>query len=260
MGVRLLRGLWYISGMKKFSGFSREMPAFFRALERNNKRDWFGPRKGHFEEHVRGPMVELVTLLNEEMRRFSVDHVAEEPGKLLYRIYRDTRFSKDKTPYKTHLGTTFAHRTLSRHGGAGYYFEISHRYVGIAGGVYMPGPEELLAIRKAIAAKPREFLEVFGGAKTKRMFGALQGEKLKRLPKAWADRADAAEGEFLKYKQFYWWVELPAEVAMTPKLPGVLTAHFKAMSESLGWFNRAILAARRAEKDNEGPKRPEPMW
>ncbi len=80
------------------------MPAFFRGLERNNCRDWFTPRKQLFETHIRAPMVELVTLLNQRLRDFAADHVADEPAKLLYRIYRDTRFSRDKTPYKTHLG------------------------------------------------------------------------------------------------------------------------------------------------------------
>lgn len=110
-------------------------------------------------------MVELDTLLNGRLKDFALEHVAIEPAKLLYRIYRDTRFFKDKTPDKTHLGATFAHSKLPRHGGAGYYFEVSHRCVGIAGGVYMPGLEELQAIRAAIAAKPEAFLAIFEDSK-----------------------------------------------------------------------------------------------
>jgi uncharacterized protein (TIGR02453 family) len=244
----------------RFTGFPREMPAFFRGLERNNRREWFAPRKELFEAKIRAPMIELVTILNDQFRTFSLDHVAEEPARLLYRIYRDTRFSKDKTPYKTHLGATFAHRTLPRHGGAGYYFEISHRYVGIAGGVYMPGPEELLAIRSAIAARPAEFLKLLSNPSTRKMFGALQGESLKRLPKPWQKHADAPEAEHLKRKQFFWWIELPASIALTPRLPAILTRHFRAMHESLQWFNRAILAHHRRNQDESRPERPAPMW
>src|SRR3982750_171347 len=131
----------------RFSGFPPQMPTFFRALEKNNDRAWFVPRKALFEEQVRAPMIALVTILNDRMRKLSPDHVGDDPARLIYRIYRDTRFSKDKTPYKTHLGATFRPRSLSRHAGAGFYFEISHRWVGIAGGVYMPGPEDLAAIR-----------------------------------------------------------------------------------------------------------------
>src|SRR5438094_32423 len=102
-----------MSTRKKFPGFSRHMPAFFRALEKNNDRAWFAPRKALFEQEIRTPMIALVTQLNDRMRTLSPDHAADDPARLLYRLYRDTRFSKDKTPYKSHLGATFPHRTLS---------------------------------------------------------------------------------------------------------------------------------------------------
>src|SRR5947207_2932900 len=101
---------------KKFPGFSKQMPAFFRGLEKNNEREWFAAHKEIFEAQARGPMMELAGRLNEAMKKISAEHVSAEPGRLLYRIYRDTRFSKDKTPYKTHLGATFPHRILTRHG------------------------------------------------------------------------------------------------------------------------------------------------
>src|ERR1035437_4452275 len=169
----------------RFPGFPRQMPTFFRGLEKNNRRDWFAPRKELFATYIPTPMVELVTLLNERLRTFAPEHVAGEPAKTIYRIYRDTRFSRDKTPYKTHIGATFSHKTLPRHGGAGYYFEVSHRCVGIAGGVYMPGPEELQAIRAAIAADPKGFLAFVEARGTQKLLGPLQGERLTRLPKVW---------------------------------------------------------------------------
>src|SRR3954471_13562169 len=123
-----------------FPGFSKTMPAFFRGLERDNTREWFTPRKELFEAEVRGPMVELVTLVNDDLRRFAAEHVLAQPARAIYRIYRDTRFSKDKTPYKTHVGATFARRGFPKHGGAGFYFGVSHKHVEVAGGIYMPGP------------------------------------------------------------------------------------------------------------------------
>jgi len=236
------------------------MPVFFRGLEKNNRRDWFGPRKELFETQIRAPMVELARLLNENLRSFAAEHVADEPAKTIYRIYRDTRFSRDKTPYKTHIGATFAHRSLPRHGGAGYYFEVSHQYVGVAGGVYMPGPEELQAIRAAIAADPKRFLGIVEDPKIQRLFGPLQGESLKRLPQPWQAHADSPAAAYLKLKQFYWWVELPAALALTPRLPGVVIRHFRAMAEGLAWFNDAILADRRKRAGDCRPMRPSPMW
>ncbi|MCL2645899.1 MAG: DUF2461 domain-containing protein [Phycisphaerales bacterium] len=244
----------------RFPGFPRQMPTFFKSLEKNNQREWFTPRKEIFETHVRGPMIELVTLLNERLRDFAPEHVAEEPAKLIYRIYRDTRFSKDKTPYKTNISALFSYQTLSRHGGAGYYFEVSHRHVGIAGGVYMPGAEELQTIREAIAADPKKFLGLVEDRKNRKLLGSLQGERLTRLPKAWLSQASNPAAEYLKFKQFYWYVELPASLALTSRLPNVLTRYFKAMSEGLAWFNDALLAARRREEEQSRPKRPKPMW
>ena len=236
------------------------MPTFFRELEKNNSRDWFTPRKELFKTHIHTPMIELVTLLNERLRDFAPDHVADEPAKLIYRIYRDTRFSKDKTPYKTHLGATFAHRTLSRHGGAGYYFEVSHRCVGIAGGVYMPEPEELQTIRTAITTHSQEFLTHIANRQTQKLYGPLQGDRLTRLPKAWQTHANSPAAEYLKFKQFYWYVELPPSLALTPRLPNELIRHFRAMSSGMEWFNHALLAQRQQHAEETQPLRPSPMW
>jgi uncharacterized protein (TIGR02453 family) len=184
--------------------------------------------------------------------------VAEEPEKLLYRIYRDTRFSKDKTPYKTHIAATFPHRRLGRHSGAGFYIEVSHKYVGIAGGIYMPGPEELRAIRDAIAKDGRGFLKVVEGRQ--RRFGAMQGEKLKRMPKDWEEHVGTRVEAYLKFKQFYWWVELPAKAAVGKGLEGAVVKHFEDLLPAIGWFNKVLVAARREAEEDARPERPEPMW
>src|SRR6476646_9496914 len=94
-----------------FSGFPAEGMQFFRSLARNNRREWFQPRKHIYDEQVKAPMAELVGALCAEMMRFAPDYVAE-PAKAIYRIYRDTRFSKDKTPYKTHIAAVFPRRGM----------------------------------------------------------------------------------------------------------------------------------------------------
>jgi uncharacterized protein (TIGR02453 family) len=243
-----------------FTPFSRQMPTFFRALEKNNDREWFSTRKPLFETHIRTPMLGLVTLLNQKLSTFAPDHITDNPARNIYRIYRDTRFSKDKTPYKTHIGATFAHRSLPRHGGAGYYFELSHRYVGIAGGVYMPGPDELRAIRTAIAADPKRFLAILD--RPKKLFGQLQGERLTRLPKPWQSHTESPAADYLKFKQFYWWAELPASLALAPKLklPNTLIRYFQAMSDSISWFNQILLADLQQREPQSPPQRPTAMW
>ena len=133
-----------------FPGFPPEAIRFFRGLVRNNRREWFQPRKQTFDEKVKAPMVELVAELNRVMMEFAPDYVTDA-GKAIYRFYRDTRFSPDKTPYKTQIAASFPRRGNAKHGGAGYYFAISHKGVDVGGGIYMPPPEALLAVRMHIA-------------------------------------------------------------------------------------------------------------
>src|SRR4051794_2248071 len=103
-----------------FTGFPPEAITFFRRLKKNNTREWFQPRKEIYEEQVKAPMLELVTVLMQRLADFAPDYVAD-PKKAIYRIYRDTRFSKDKTPYKTHIAAVFTPRSLEKHSGAGFY-------------------------------------------------------------------------------------------------------------------------------------------
>src|SRR5690349_3822990 len=103
-----------------FKGFPEEGMAFFRGLARNNRREWFLPRKQVYEDLVKAPMVELVEALNASMLDFAPAYVTD-PDKAIFRIYRDVRFSADKTPYKTHIAATFSRRGSARHAAAGYY-------------------------------------------------------------------------------------------------------------------------------------------
>lgn len=126
-------------GSATFPGFPPQALTFFRQLARNNTREWFQPRKAKYEEHVRGPMLDLVEQIVDDLRKFAVDHVVP-PAKAVYRIHRDTRFSNDKTPYKTHVAALLPRAGLEKHAGAGFYFSVSHEKVEIAAGMYMPGP------------------------------------------------------------------------------------------------------------------------
>ena len=107
-----------------FPGFPAEGIKFLRSLKKNNRREWFQPRKQVYDEQVKAPMLELVAGINAEMMRFAPDYV-REPKDAVYRAYRDTRFSPDKTPYKTHIAAVFTRRGFDRHAGAGLYFSVS---------------------------------------------------------------------------------------------------------------------------------------
>lgn len=242
-----------------FPGFSPKVLSFFRALEKNNKREWFAPRKEFFEEQVRGPMLQLVELLNDDLRSFSADHVVE-PKKAIFRIYRDTRFSKDKSPYKPHIAAQFPPGGMPRHTGAGFYFHVSHQGVVIAAGMYMPGPEDLAAVRKVIAENFPAWKKLVEAKDMRKKTGDLHGEKLTRVPKGFA--ADHPAAAYLRMKQWYFDVTLPPEATTKPTLRKEITARFRAMNSVVQFLNQAAKQAIREEDEevSDIPKRPAPMF
>src|SRR5258708_23675783 len=141
--------------------FSGEALKFLRGLKRNNDRAWFEARRGLFEKELKEPMLRLIGEVNEAMAEFAPMHV-RPPQKIMMRIYRDIRFSKDKRPYKNHVSAWWVRDGLQKTSGAGFYFSVTPEEVVIAAGVYMPEREQLLAIRRCLA-EPHE--EVPAGTK-----------------------------------------------------------------------------------------------
>ena len=230
-----------------FPGFSSEAIQFFRGIARNNNREWFLPRKPVFEREVKQPMYELVGRLNTAMARFAPEY-RTEPAKAVYRFYRDTRFSKDKSPYKTHIAASFRHRQLGGEGGgAGFYFAVSHKEVAVGGGMYMPAPETLLAVRQHVAEHHAEFRKLLASKAVKTLFGEVHGEQLTRVPKGFCAEHPAAD--LLRYKQLYLYVELPAELATSARLEGEIVTRFKAMTPFLEFLNAPLPKEKRAKID-----------
>jgi len=228
----------------RFPGFPAEGLQFLRGLARHNNRDWFQPRKMIFEEQVKRPMRELVDALNAELRRFSPEYVTD-PDKAIYRIYRDTRFSKDKTPYKDHIAASFHRHGNVPHSDAGYYVAVSHKEVAVGGGVYMPEPEVLLSIREHIAGRHQEFRKILAARGVKRLLGELQGEQLTRVPKGFP--ADHPAADLLRFKRFILYVELPPDLATTPALFPEVLERFRVMKPFLDFLTARTAARRKIE-------------
>jgi len=214
----------------RFPGFPPEALAFFRELRANNHRDWFQPRKAVFEEKVKQPMRQLVEALNGALAGFAPEYVTD-PEKAVYRIYRDTRFSADKTPYKDHIAASFHRRTSAAQGDAGYYVAVSDKEVAIGGGVYMPSPETLLALRQAIAQRHEELRRILRAAAVRKLLGELQGEQLSRTPKGFP--CDHPAADLLRFKGYILYKTLPAELAATPQFYGEVLKRFRAMAPFL---------------------------
>ena len=222
-----------------FPGFPAEGLAFFASLQRHNRREWFQPRKAIFEATLKQPMRELVGAVNSAMRSFAPDY-ATDPDKAIYRIYRDTRFSKDKTPYKDHIAASFSRRGDKE--GAGFYFAVSHKEVGIGGGIYMPAPETLLAIRQHLAERYEEFRKLAGARAVRQLFTAVQGEQLTRVPKGYP--CDHPAADLLRMKQYLLYVELPPDLATTSELYTEIVKHFRVMTPFVEFLNTPLRGKR----------------
>lgn len=225
-----------------FPGFPEEGIAFLRSLERNNRREWFQPRKPIYEEKVKRPMLELVAALNADLERFAPMHVSE-PESTVYRIYRDTRFSKDKKPYKTHIAAHFTRRGMDRHSAPGYYLAVSHKEVAVGGGLYMPMPETLRALRHHIADHHEDLRKILKSKTLTKLLGAPQGEQLSRVPKGFA--ADHPAADLLRYKQLFSYVELPADLATSRNLHGEIRKRFEAMAPLIEFLCAPLTARAR---------------
>jgi uncharacterized protein (TIGR02453 family) len=218
-----------------FPGFPPEALTFLRSLKRNNRREWFQPRKEIFETKLKTPMVQLVEAVNAELLDFAPDHITD-PKKAVYRIYRDTRFSADKTPYKTHVAAIFPNHDLEKHSSAGFYFHLTGKSIGIAAGSYMPGPDELRAMRAWLAQHHQDFRDA--ARKPEKLLGKLQGSAVTRMPKGF-DAEHPAE-DFIRMKQWLYWVELDAKIATTPRLLPELVKRFRAAAPVIAMLNAPL--------------------
>jgi uncharacterized protein (TIGR02453 family) len=224
-----------------FPGFPPEALKFLRGLERNNTREWFQPRKEIFDTKLKAPMVDLVEAINAALPAFAPEHI-NDPKHAIYRIYRDTRFSPDKTPYKTHLAAIFPRRGQGKHSSAGFYVHLSPKSFGIAAGAYMPGPGELFAIRAWIAENHEALRKA--AREPEKLMGKLHGDALSRAPKGF-DPAHPA-GDLIRMKSWLYWVELDVKLAESPKLLAEVLKRFRVATPVVEMLNAGLLKKRSA--------------
>ena len=234
--------------ISQFSGFPPEALQFFRSLARNNRREWFLPRKTLFEERVKEPMRQLVDALNMALRDFAPEYETD-PDKAIFRIYRDIRFSKDKSPYKEQIAAAFHRHGSMGHGQGGYYVAISHKSVAVGGGVYMPEPAQLLSIRQRIAERHEEFHRILAARPVRKLFGDLEGAQLSRVPRGFP--ADHPAADLLRYRYYILYKELPPSLATSSALYQAIVERFRVMVPFLQ-FLIAPFAGRSKKSDVRG--------
>ncbi|MGC4085154.1 MAG: DUF2461 domain-containing protein [Vicinamibacterales bacterium] len=217
--------------------FTPKALSFLRALKRNNDREWFRERKDQYQEHLKTPMTALIEQLAYDFQEFAPELVASP--KCIYRIYRDTRFSDDKTPLKTNIAASFPWRGLQRHQGAGLYIEVAPGWVWVGGGMYAPETAQLAAVREHIAANHQRLRAIVASPAFRKTVGSLEGEKLQRVPRGFDKDHPAAE--LLRHRQFLAAKEFPAAFACDAKFyPGVLTV-FKQVAPLIRFLNEPLI-------------------
>ncbi len=221
------------------SPFNSHTLRFLRALKRNNDREWFKAHKDEYDACVRGPMVDVVTRLASDFQRFAPELIAS-PKTSLYRIYRDTRFSDNKAPLKTHVAAGFPWRGLPRHEGAGLYFEVAAGWVWAGGGMWAPQPMQLQRVREHIADTYPEIRRLSHASTFKRAVGVLEGDRLTRVPRGFSKDHPAAE--YLKHRRFVAGREFPATLATSAEFYPTLLRTFRTLMPLVRFLNEPLVS------------------
>ncbi len=232
------------SAPRAFPGFDRGLFRFLSGLRRNNRRPWFEAHRDDYERLVREPMRAFIEELDTRLAT-AIPELVGDPKRSMFRIHRDIRFSKDKSPYKTHVSCWCYHADAGRgvgreaHGGAGLYVHIEPGRSMIGGGIWMPPRDQLTAIRDALAERPAAFTRVVRAAAFRRRYGALADDAmLQRVPRGFA--ADHPAAGWLRYQSFTAGRMLTDAEVLDPDLPRRLERDIVTLRPLIRWLNDAI--------------------
>jgi len=219
--------------------FSKNTFAFLRALARNNNREWFKAHEQDYERHVREPFLQLITDLQAPLAKIS-PHLRADPRKTggsLFRLYRDTRFANDKTPYKTWAGARFFHERRREIEAPSFYLHIQNKDCFAGGGIWHPEPPTLKRIRDFLVDNPAAWKRATQSKAFREHF-AFWGESLSRPPRGYDPQHELIDD--LKRRNFAAGGEITeAVVCSTELLPTVVTT-FKRMAPTLDYLCAAL--------------------
>lgn len=214
----------------RFEGFRPEALDFLVELALNNDRAWFAPRKGEYEALLKEPLEQLCLTLDEELRARGVPLTAN--ARSPFRIYRDVRFSKDKSPYKTNVGASFPWTGAG--GGVGGYFHLEPGAGFVGGGMWHPAPERLAAWRRAVVEDRAGVHAALEAPAFRARFGEVGGDRLKRAPSGFAP--DDPDIELLKLKDVTFGRPMADAEVLDPGLPATIAATLADAGPVLGYL------------------------
>ena len=234
----------YPAGMP--AHFTPETMRFLRGLAKHNDRTWFEARRLVYETHLKAPLHALVEEINGELADFAPEHI-RPPHKVAMRIFRDTRFSPDKRPYKTHLAAWWARKGYEKSSAAGFFLQIGPEGGMAAAGVYAPEREDLLTLRRWLADNHERYRAALApllrpAGKLPAM-DAIDPNALTRPPKGFAP--DHPAGAVLRARNWGVTAPLTSTIALEPALGKEIAAHFRRAAPMIHLLNEPFVSSGR---------------
>ena len=219
------------------SHFTKDFIKFLKDLSKNNNRDWFNENKKRYETSVKEPFFNFI---DEIITRVNMDDssVAIEPKDAIFRIYRDVRFSKDKSPYKTHASAVVSPGGRKDFGNPGMYLEINSKDFRIYGGLYMLNKDQIQAVREHIASNLKPFAKLLKEKKFKTTYGEILGDQNKRLPVEFDKLKE--EQPLIANKQFYFFDKLELDTILKPNLTDIVMKHYQIAKPVNAFLKEAL--------------------
>ena len=215
-----------------------EALTFLRQLKEHNDRDWFGAHKAEYEEYVKAPLLLFASALSDELAKIAPAY-ASPAEKVVRRIYRDIRFSPNKTPYRTELEIFFAHRDLGKKGGTGLYLAITPEQLQIVGGLYWQEPAGTHAVRQHLFNHLAGFRKLLAAKAVRQTFGDLTGEQMKRPPPGFSPETQGIE--LLQRTQWLLQSKLEPEAIIRPDALQTVFGHFRTLLPFVQFFETPLL-------------------
>lgn len=198
-----------MADIDKFNGFSKDTFKFLKGLEKNNTKDWFEEHRNVYEDKVLQPSLSFVSEMGEELIKLAPQIVAvPKIDKSIFRIYKDVRFSKDKTPYKTHIGIFFWEGKRKKLENPGFYLQLNKSSIFLAGGFYYIPKDLLKSYRDAVVdpGKGPELRKIINRISKNAQY-SVSGDKYKRVPAGYDQ--DHKNADLLLYKGVHAYCEMP---------------------------------------------------
>lgn len=210
---------------------------FLKDLSKNNNREWFEQNKKRYEKSVKEPFTRLMAELIRSFQSFAPE-IQIEPKESLYRINRDIRFSKDKSPYKTHIAGIISRYGRKNHEYPGYYLHVEFGALMFGGGAYFLEKESLAKVRQSILLQPERFRSIIHDPDFVAKYESVKGEKNKKIPAEFAALAETLPE--IANKQFYFMAEMDPKIILKENAVDFLTAYAKTAQPLMDFLQEAL--------------------